>query len=563
MSYIINNSRGQVIAVVADGTINTTSTSLSLVGRGINGYGESENENYVFLLENFAAPTAPLKPIPGQLWYNTASNTISIYNVNNVWETVPSESYVQAQKISPVFTGVPQAPTAPAGTANAQIATTAFVSNSPQFSGVPTAPTAAAGTATAQIATTAFVTNSPQFSGAPTVPTGNTNDNNLQIANKEFVQAQKFDTVLFGVPTAPTAVAGTATDQLATTAFVTNSPQFSGTPTAPTAAAGTSTNQLATTAFVTASPQFSGTPTAPTAVLGTATNQLATTLFVQQAVGDTSGLGTMATQDANAVSITGGSISGIAPLPVASGGTGATAPTQARNNLGLGTLATQDSDLVNITGGEIIGITPIRILEGGTGATTASQARANLGLGTLSQQAADLVAITGGNITGITDLAVADGGTGASTALAARQNLGIGTVATQNSNSIEITGGNISGVLLNNLLLPLPLTSGGTGAVTAGGARNNLGLGDLAVYNSPLPISAGGTGATEASAALTNLGAVSVFTNVSLGPGLTGGGSLVSSISISIAPTSNGYGTRYISTTTPTGGEDGDIWYQI
>nr|MCH9836680.1 hypothetical protein [bacterium] len=66
MSYIINNSRGQVIAVVADGTVNTSATDLSLVGRALTDYGTFENENYVFLLENFANSTAPLQPILGQ-----------------------------------------------------------------------------------------------------------------------------------------------------------------------------------------------------------------------------------------------------------------------------------------------------------------------------------------------------------------------------------------------------------------------------------------------------------------------------------------------------------------
>lgn len=64
-----------------------------------------------------------------------------------------------------------------------------------------------------------------------------------------------------GVPTAPTAVLGTNTTQIATTEFVlanggggggggTDSPHFTGIPTAPTAVAGTNTTQLATTAFV-------------------------------------------------------------------------------------------------------------------------------------------------------------------------------------------------------------------------------------------------------------------------------------------------------------------------
>ena len=57
-----------------------------------------------------------------------------------------------------------------------------------------------------------------------------------------------------------------------------------------------------------ASPTFTGTPLAPTASPGTNTTQLATTAFVQAA---TSGLGTMASQNANNVAITGGTVSGV------------------------------------------------------------------------------------------------------------------------------------------------------------------------------------------------------------------------------------------------------------
>ena len=127
MSYIINNSRGQTIAVVPDGTINTTSTSLNLVGRAVSSYGTAENENYVFLLENFANDTGPLQPILGQLWYNSSTDVISAYSSGNTWIALASQDYVQAQKISPTFTGVPTAPTAAAGTANTQLATTGFV----------------------------------------------------------------------------------------------------------------------------------------------------------------------------------------------------------------------------------------------------------------------------------------------------------------------------------------------------------------------------------------------------------------------------------------------------
>jgi hypothetical protein len=71
------------------------------------------------------------------------------------------------------------------------------------------------------------------------------------------------------------------------------------------------------------SPTFTGTPTAPTATAGTNTTQIATTAFTTGAVGTAvAALGTMSTQNANNVSITGGTIVGITDLAVADGGTG-------------------------------------------------------------------------------------------------------------------------------------------------------------------------------------------------------------------------------------------------
>ena len=52
----------------------------------------------------------------------------------------------------------------------------------------------------------------------------------------------------------------------------------------------------------------------------------------------------------------------------------------ARTNLGLGTIATQASNSVTITGGSIAGITDLAVADGGTGASDAGTARTNLGL---------------------------------------------------------------------------------------------------------------------------------------------------------------------------------------
>jgi hypothetical protein len=83
-----------------------------------------------------------------------------------------------------------------------------------------------------------------------------------------------------------------------------------------------------------------------------------------------SNLGTMSTQNANAVAITGGTITGLSsPLPIASGGTGGNTQTAARTGLGLGTMATQGAGAVAITGGTIDG-TPIGNTTAGAGTFT-------------------------------------------------------------------------------------------------------------------------------------------------------------------------------------------------
>ena len=80
MSYSITNSSGNLIATVQDATINAVTTSLSLIGRDYAGYGAFLNENFVYLLENFANNAAPSNPVTGQLWYNTTLNTLEVYN---------------------------------------------------------------------------------------------------------------------------------------------------------------------------------------------------------------------------------------------------------------------------------------------------------------------------------------------------------------------------------------------------------------------------------------------------------------------------------------------------
>ena len=79
MAYEINNTFGTKIVSLADGTIDTTTTDLSLFGKGYAGFGEKLNENLVKLLENFNNTSAPANKLTGQLWYDQTNKQINVY----------------------------------------------------------------------------------------------------------------------------------------------------------------------------------------------------------------------------------------------------------------------------------------------------------------------------------------------------------------------------------------------------------------------------------------------------------------------------------------------------
>ena len=91
MPYSITTYSGTPLATVQDATINSTSTALTLIGRDYAGYGAFLNENFIYLLENFAGTTAPTEKLTGQIWYDTNVNTLKVWNISaNVWKPISS-----------------------------------------------------------------------------------------------------------------------------------------------------------------------------------------------------------------------------------------------------------------------------------------------------------------------------------------------------------------------------------------------------------------------------------------------------------------------------------------
>jgi len=293
-----------------------------------------------------------------------------------------------------------------------------------------------------------------------------------------------------------------------------------------------------------------------------------------------SGLGTMSTQNANNVSIsggtiTGGTISGITDLAVTDGGTGASSASGARTNL----LPSYSSNAGKVLAVNVGGTDVEWVPAGGVGSVTSIDVSGGTtGLTTSGGP------ITGaGTITLAGTLAVANGGTGQTSAQSA-MNIFAGAVtsgqylrgngtnvvmSTIQAGDVPTLNQNTTGTA-SNVTGTVAIANGGSGQTSAQAAMNafagavtsgqylrgngtNVVMAAIQAADVPtlnqnttgtasnvtgtVAVANGGTGATTAGAALTSLGAAASAITISAGTGLSGGGDLTANRSIALANT--------------------------
>jgi len=83
VSYKLNKTDGSLLVDLVDGSLDTTSTDISLIGKNYSGFGESINENFIKILENFANTSAPSLPLKGQLWFDSTESRLKVYDGTN------------------------------------------------------------------------------------------------------------------------------------------------------------------------------------------------------------------------------------------------------------------------------------------------------------------------------------------------------------------------------------------------------------------------------------------------------------------------------------------------
>ena len=101
MAYKLNNTFGTLLVTLPDGTIDVSTTDLTLIGKGYAGFGEKLNENLIKLLENFNNTTAPTNKQQGQLWYDKTNNQINVYT-GTKWKPVGSTTNSATQPANAV-----------------------------------------------------------------------------------------------------------------------------------------------------------------------------------------------------------------------------------------------------------------------------------------------------------------------------------------------------------------------------------------------------------------------------------------------------------------------------
>ena len=104
MTFYINYTNGANLVAISDGTINNTTTSLTLIGKNFPTYGQILNQNLVSMLENWANSTSPDNPMVGQIWYDSGSDVLKYYRsgaATNYWQDVANILYSSSTPSSP------------------------------------------------------------------------------------------------------------------------------------------------------------------------------------------------------------------------------------------------------------------------------------------------------------------------------------------------------------------------------------------------------------------------------------------------------------------------------
>jgi len=84
MAYTIKKSDGTILLTLGDTKVDQLTSSLALIGKNVDSYGQYYNNNLIGLLENFASIYEPRAPLEGQLWYNKTDGRMYVFGLDKI-----------------------------------------------------------------------------------------------------------------------------------------------------------------------------------------------------------------------------------------------------------------------------------------------------------------------------------------------------------------------------------------------------------------------------------------------------------------------------------------------
>lgn len=99
-SYTVTHTDGTAYTIVGEGVADN-SLGISLIGQNYHNYGQLIANNFLHLLENQANSTPPLNPQAGQLWWNSATKVLSVFN-GNQFKPCSSSAVGSSPPVKPV-----------------------------------------------------------------------------------------------------------------------------------------------------------------------------------------------------------------------------------------------------------------------------------------------------------------------------------------------------------------------------------------------------------------------------------------------------------------------------
>ena len=109
MATPIKHYNGNTLVSVSDGNLVTTAASIYFPGKGLNNYGETVLENILWTVENFSNTHPPYTPTQGQLWFDTNTRQLRLYDTSYIdapvpyWGTITLSSPINKNPVNPII----------------------------------------------------------------------------------------------------------------------------------------------------------------------------------------------------------------------------------------------------------------------------------------------------------------------------------------------------------------------------------------------------------------------------------------------------------------------------